>query len=490
MSFRSENAYVSGSARRPRGPPNLSNEEVKQPPRPVPDDGSCTTDATPDAALNDARNPCISPGLTEPLLTYAVQRYAYSHWRHAIGPMFEVLGFFGTFGNELMASKYRPMLDAAISGVALIHFGLMENARGAIIASHACYQKALTLTGVAIREIETAASDELLVTVMLLAIHEDHAADLLLSPPTPNSYRHIQGAFSFLPSRLRQSGRSHRSGVLDTLIWRRSIKIAINTGMPFDQALRAYAQYQPSATERMLYPCMIQLADINARMQIVMSKQPGPDQRSALEAVLRVAETLNARMEDLRKLFYTDSQYDVRIRNRQMFPYALQPILKQYYLPIEYSDARALSELNTFRASWFRLNDIIVRVLERNMRVTSSLSLDGQQEKLHSQARELMSTLAADILASVPCYFGGSEKIDQTIDDICKSANQVHVGSLVFPLHSIARAYAASLEQRAVAREVLLLSSRTTGNRTVPMLYNDHGPFGWRALSARLKLAA
>ena len=424
----------------------------------------------------------ISKPIAEPLLVYALNKYSYEFFRRSTtlpidkvtDKVIDIEAFLTSYNENLMSPKLRTVLETAYSSVALAYFGRTEKSETATTTSHKYYQHALEGIKDAVKGTAKNIPDELILIAMLLSAFEGKVGGMTYPSNFPNSYRHNYGAGALVTQRLEtQPNRNRQSMLLDTIVRRRVICASINQNLRVPEGLRKGTRFIGSTTDRRLYDCMIELSDLRADAQDVMTSDHRSTSIQDLNEILLSAQALDLKLNQLQPAF---SQYTVHsIREKQRLR-GMPPLFHQLQFRHHYQDLKSAFDWNFYRASRLRVNAIIISVIQKVSRL--SCPAVNTMKLALSRAEQLIETLVEDISASVPYYFGlfcDEEQRFKTMDELLKNVIAEQFGALVFPLHSIASSPTISYHHRRTARDVLLLVAQILGNTG---LLRFHGPGG------------
>lgn len=355
----------------------------------------------------------------------------------------------------------------------LIYFGRSHNSQTAIRSSQTCYQNALLGTRAKIESLNGAVPDSVLLTILLLASYEDKMGNHSQADPLPNSYKHLQSAAAFLPDRQYQPLRTESSLLLDEIVWRRAVNIAINRGTRLSDSVKDCARSGETLSQQLLLECMVEVAGVNVDMRDALKERTGSTQVAALSSVLGALQALYARLRSVQTTLTASNGYTICNVRPDHQVCVLRPILQQYYALASCDNINAAYDLALCAASLLRVADMMVRIICKD----TPLNQHQHEPGLLGTSLQSVRRHVAEVFATVPYHFGAVYKPAKTVMELCENADALLVGRLTFPLHAVGQAFSTTREEKIVAKELLLLGSQVTANMVLPALYSDRGPF-------------
>lgn len=383
-------------------------------------------------------------------------------------------GHVSQYGLPESETDASSLSQSAMSAVMLVYFGLTESSQTACTMSARMYEQALHATNFAIQQRSPTPSDDLLLAVMLLGMYEAHLGSRLEFNYLPNALHHYRGALALLSTRGQSDDGSCRSRSLDTVIWRRALRIAVQIGTRTPPAVQAKIRQQDDqdAVIKLIYIRMNELADLSADLQVFMAQPHSAERHNSLKAILDKAVELDVKMTTLSSIISIhDKYYSCSLQpGEQGGKCALKSIMQTYYGCIAYASVHAAHETTVFYGCWLRIKDIILSCIGAT-KTDGALSFPSSVTELYSQsAKVALEAIIGNILASVPFLLGDLENPAPTVEAICSKANAAHCGQIVFALHSIFTARNTTVQHRRIAQDLLVIVSRPTANGIITML--------------------
>ncbi|KAK2792787.1 hypothetical protein FQN52_002850 [Onygenales sp. PD_12] len=420
--FLNENEFAIGRRKRPRGP-NVNSSRSRQPkstsPKPT------TPGETESASISSVGSlivgpPYMEPGsLILPALSISLDEQAVNYYARCFLEL--------PHGSPEIADSHlkcvldnwhyndpQSILSLAVLAVSHATFGRARRSHAALAVAGGKYSRALLKTNLALKDMNQATGDEVLLSAMLLSFYENSVMDKNESSTTnqtlqamaSRSFAHHDGAMAVLNLR-RQHGQGISSRPeLDKLVRRQILRSLLLRSMDTPAWLQDGSQYGEHGFALRLDRCMVGVSNIRYRARHLFGASANPpilggcDRTLKLRSLLEDSQMLDDALLTWAENLAVEDYYSsyTELGNELL---GIRGRIYDHIVHIYPSMGHA-GMWNRYRALRLVVNDIMLR--------TQSLlehSLDfGARGSLVGATRTEIHSLADDICASVPYGLG------------------------------------------------------------------------------------
>ncbi|KAK2799372.1 hypothetical protein FQN50_008478 [Emmonsiellopsis sp. PD_5] len=420
--FLNENEFAVGRRKRPRGPNVNSSSQAHQPkntsPKPT-TPGETESASIPSVDSLIGGPPYIEPGrLILPALSIPLDEQALNYYARCFLELPHGSPEIADSHLKCVLDNWRyndpqSILSLAVLAVSHATFGRARRSHAALAAAGGKYSRALLKTNLALKDVNQAAGDEVLLSIMLLSFYENSVMDKNESSTTnptlqavaSRSFAHHDGAMAVLNLR-----RQHGQGIssrreLDKLVRRQLLRSLLLRSMDTPAWLQDGSQYGEHGFALGLDRCMVGVSNIRYRARHLFGASANPlilgcDGTLKLRSLLQDAQMLddalltwveNLATEDYYSSYTEQGNELLGIRGR------ICDNIVHIYPSMGHAGM-----WNRYRALRLVVNDIMLRtqsLLEQSLHF-------GPRGILVGATRTAIHYLADDICASVPYGLG------------------------------------------------------------------------------------
>lgn len=400
LPFRSENAFASGVARRPR---QHTANESRKPSSPL-ENAAPSSDSMALGQIQRAPDPSLDD--------LARNYYVHNHMFAAEDLPTTIQSWLETNIMRQQDATSESLLDIAVSAVSLAIFGRTKSSKDALALGRQKYVQALSKTKSAVENLNEATTDPFLLTVMMLSFYEHAVSDYIPEFFLAQSFRHMNGAMTILHLRKTQQ---QTNTLLDTLVRHLIIKQAVLHAVALPEWIWNGAKFGEDGVRLGLDACMVRLALMRTHLQEIWRDAKTTkllDLQAELQKVIVEALEIDKELARWaatlpREWIYTTQGESSTIRDSPTIE-EQTPERLQYGSTISlYPNFEQAAMWNRYRGS----RVVIGCILQKALAYTDLPNLDetGNEQKHPSlsprKIQEEMQGFVDDICASVPYHF-------------------------------------------------------------------------------------
>ena len=377
-----ENPYASGHKKRPRGPRSTPMAER-----------TGNLDAVPQPQLVD-------------LKTTAVAYYLHYHLQTLKDTTNISKGVPDDFLPMWMSRAECPMIDLAVSTMALAVFSRTQQHPPAAIEASMKYQRLLRITQTTLLSLDEGTIDAYLLANFFMSRYEDTVhRPSNLKPRTPfvmtlQSFSHHDGAFAILKTWKDQISCSQPATDVIKHIRRGLIRSALLRNLALPKWIEEGVFFGERGLELEYDRVIVRTTNIRQRLSMLLKAKTDP--RRTSHEVTPTAEELN---EETRELDEALQDWTAHFpiawcyqRHTLSDPYRWP--MRDFYSPIvySYSSPAYAAVWNKYHATRMLINSTRLRILD----LIRSNTVDLAHEKQRLECLFHMKTMANDLASSVP----------------------------------------------------------------------------------------